>query len=62
MKKPLIVLSPQSMPMEAPFKENYHYSNCFNSAAIIKAGGIPVIPAFLKEEEAEELLERADGL
>ena len=62
MKKPMIVLSPQRMPMEAPFSGDYHYTNSFNTAAILKAGGLPVLPPFLTEAEARSLMEQADGL
>ncbi len=64
MKKiPLIVLSTRQMPMEEPFKnEGYSYSNTFNTNAITNHGGIPVIPQFLNEAEAEQLMEKADGL
>ena len=62
MKKPIIVLSPQKMPMEAPFGGDYHYTNTFNTAAVLKAGGLPVLPPFLTEAEARSLMETADGL
>ena len=60
--KPIIVLSPQTMPMEAPFCGTYTYSNSFNSDALLEAGAIPEIPAVQEAAEAEELLRRADGL
>ena len=62
MKMPLIVLSPQEMPMEAPFQNRYHFTNAFNTSAILKAGGIPVLPPELDDAAAEALLARADGL
>ena len=62
MKKPIIILSPQEMPMEAPFQGQYHYTNSFNTAAIRRAGGLPVLPPFLTREEADSLMARADGL
>lgn len=64
MKKPLIVLTPQVKPMEAPFDgvAKYNYSNNFNTRRILKRGGMPIVPAFLSEEEALELMERCDGL
>lgn len=63
MKTPLIVLTPQNMPMEDPFENAaYNYSNGFNTRAILKNGGMPVIPTFLNEEQALELMEKADGL
>lgn len=62
MCSPMIVLSPQAKAMEEPFQRFYHYSNSFNTDAVRKAGGIPVIPSFLEPEEARALLERADGL
>ena len=62
MKTPIIVLTPQNMPMEEPFKKPYNYSNGYNTSAILKWGGMPVIPTFLNEEQALELMERADGL
>ena len=62
MKKPVIVLSPQAMPMEQPFRQHYHYTNNFNMSAIRRAGGLPVLPPFLEQDEAFALLERADGL
>lgn len=63
MKIPFIVLTPQNMPMEAPFEDAaYNYSNTYNTRAILKNGGMPIIPTFLSEEQALELMERADGL
>ena len=63
MKTPLIVLTPQNMPMEEPFVNvPYVYSNGFNTAGILRNGGMPVIPPFLNEEQALELMEKADGL
>ena len=62
MKKPLIVLSPQAMPMEAPFQSSYHFTNRYNIDAIRRAGGLPVLSGFLGQEEAEALLQQADGL
>ena len=62
MKTPIIILTPQNMPMEEPFKKPYNYSNGYNTSAILKWGGMPVIPTFLNEEQALELMERADGL
>ncbi|MBR4036528.1 MAG: gamma-glutamyl-gamma-aminobutyrate hydrolase family protein [Oscillospiraceae bacterium] len=62
MKTPLIVLTPQNMPMEAPFQRAYNYSNGFNTSAIVKRGGVPVITTFLDEEKAMELMKKADGL
>ena len=51
MKTPIIVLTPQNMPMEEPFKKPYNYSNGYNTSAIIKWGGIPVIPTFMTDEQ-----------
>jgi len=62
MKRPVIVLTPSSMPMEAPFNMHYTYTNGFNTGAISKLGGLPVIPQFVTEEMAEQLMEMADGL
>ena len=62
MKKPVIVISPQAMPMEEPFRQNYHYSNAFNTDAIVRAGGLPVLPPYLEKDDAFELLSMADGL
>lgn len=62
MKKPLIVLTPQRMPMEAPFNGNYHYTNSYNMTAIVKAGGLPLLPPYLDEAAARDLMEQADGL
>lgn len=62
MKLPLIVLTPQNMPMEEPFDKPYNYSNGYNTSAIVNAGGVPVIPTFLNEEQAMALMEKADGL
>lgn len=62
MKKPIIVISPQNKPMEKPFDSVYNYSNNFNFSAILRNGGIPVMPSFLNEKEALELMENADGL
>ena len=62
MKTPLIVLTPQNMPMEAPFQQAYNYSNGFNTSAIVKRGGVPAITTFLNDEQAMELMKKADGL
>lgn len=62
MKTPIIVLTPQNMPMEAPFDKPYNYSNGYNTSAIVNRGALPVIPAFLSDRQALELMERADGL
>ena len=62
MKKPLIVLTPRTKPMEEPFAMVYNYTNSFNTDIIRKLGGIPVISGLLDDEEAEELMEKADGL
>lgn len=62
MKTPVIVLTPQNMPMEEPFDKPYNYSNGYNTSAVLKWGGMPVIPTFMNEEQALELMERADGL
>ena len=62
MKKPLIILTPQNMPMEEPFDLPYNYSNAYNTRGIRVGGGLPVIPTFMSEEEAEELMQQADGL
>ena len=43
MKKPLIILSPQQMPMEAPYLGKYSYSNSFNSSALLDSGALPLI-------------------
>lgn len=62
MKKPLIILTPQNMPMEEPFDLPYNYSNGYNTRGIVMGGGLPVIPPFLTEEDAELLMQQADGL
>lgn len=62
MKKPLILLTPQIMPMEEPFQANYNYTNCFNTGAILAAGGMPIIPSLSDDENAESLMSIADGL
>ena len=54
MKKPIIILSPQQMAMEEPYKGKYSYSNSFNSSAVLNAGGLPLIPPYLNYEEALE--------
>ena len=61
-KKPVIVLTSQAMPMEEPFRQDYHYSNAFNTDAIVRAGGLPVLPPYLEKDDALELLSSADGL
>ena len=62
MKRPVIVLTPQAKAMEAPFQRLYHYTNSFNTDAVRRAGGLPVLSGFLEPEEAGELMERAQGL
>ncbi len=62
MKTPLIVLTPQNMPMEAPFRQAYNYSNGYNTSAVVKRGGVPVLTTFLDDEMAVELMKKADGL
>ena len=62
MKKPLIVITPQRMAMEQPYQGGYYYSNSFHCAAVTEAGGIPLIPPFLPEADADQLIARCDGL
>ncbi len=62
MKKPLIVLTVQNMPMEEPFDLPYNYSNGYNTRGVIMGGGLPVLPPFLTEELTDELMQQADGL
>lgn len=62
MDKPLIVITPQSKPMEEPFLGQYSYSSTYNTSAILAAGGLPVIPPFLEDDDAEELMTAAHGL
>ncbi len=63
MKRPVIVLTPARMKMEAPFENGeYNYTNSYNTDAILRNGGLPVLPPLLDEEQALELIERADGL
>lgn len=62
MNSPLIVLSPQELPMEAPFRQHYYKTNAFNTDAVRRAGGIPILPSYADPETAEALLSRADGL
>ena len=62
MKTPLIVLTPQNMPMEEPFDKPYNYTNGYNTSAVLRYGGMPVIPTYLNEEQALELMKKADGL
>lgn len=62
MKKPLIVLTVQNMPMEEPFDKPYNYSNAYNTRGVLLGGGIPVLPPFLTEELADQLMQQADGL
>ncbi len=62
MKKPIIVLSPQSKPMEAPFDMVYNFSNGFNFNAISQRGGIPIISEMVDNNQAEQLMEKSDGL
>lgn len=63
MKKPLIVITPQEKPMEKPLDmARYIYTVNFNADRIVKRGGIPIIPPFLSEDDAEKLMERCDGL
>ncbi len=63
MKRPIIVLTPARMKMEAPFENGeYNYTNSYNTDAILRNGGLPVLPPLLNEEQALELMEHADGL
>ena len=62
MKRPVIVLTPANMPMEAPFDLPYNYTNAYNTRAVLENGGLPVMPPFLTEAEADQLMEMADGL
>ena len=62
MDKPLILITPQTKPMEEPFQGQYTYLNTFYTSAILAAGGIPVTPPFLDEGDAEMLAASADGL
>ncbi len=62
MKKPLIVLTVQNMPMEEPFDQPYNYSNAYNTRGVLVGGGLPLLPPFLTEELADQLMAQADGL
>jgi len=62
MKKPLIVLTVQNMPMEEPFDKPYNYSNAYNTGGVLMGGGLPLLPPFLTEEQADQLMAQADGL
>ena len=62
MKRPVIVLTPTNMPMEAPFELPYNYTNAYNTRGILQNGGLPVMPPFLTEEQADQLMSMADGL
>ena len=62
MKKPMIVITPQKMTMEAPYEGVYHYSNSYYGEAVLAAGGLPLIPPFLSDDTALTLMEAADGL
>lgn len=62
MNNPIILITPQNMAMEAPFQGQYNYSSTYNTSAVLDAGGIPLIPPYLNEEDAESLMSRAHGL
>lgn len=62
MNKPLILITPQNKPMEEPFQGQYNYSCTYNTSAILAAGGIPVIPPFLGDADAQTLMASAQGL
>ncbi len=62
MKTPFIVLTPAKMKMEEPFDQRYTYTNGYNTEAILRAGGVPVVAGFMTDEQAMEFMAKADGL
>ncbi|MBQ6850578.1 MAG: gamma-glutamyl-gamma-aminobutyrate hydrolase family protein [Oscillospiraceae bacterium] len=63
MKKPVIVISPQTHEVKnLPFEMKMYATPEKNAWQLQQRGAIPVMPSFLSEEEAEQLMAMADGL
>ena len=63
MKKPVIVISPQTHEVKGlPFEMKMYATPEKNAWQLAQRGAIPVMPSFLSEEEAEQLMAMADGL
>lgn len=63
MKKPVIVISPQTHEVKGlPFEMKMYATPEKNARQLAQRGAIPVMPSFLSEEEAEQLMAMADGL
>ena len=63
MKKPVIVVSPEHQKLSMPpFEVTLLATSEKNAWQLQQRGAIPVIPAFLSEEEADRLMAVADGL
>ena len=63
MKKPVIVISPQTYDVKGlPFELNMYATPEKNAWQLQQRGAIPILPSFLNEEEAEQLMAMADGL
>lgn len=63
MKKPVIVISPQTYDVKGlPFEMKMYATPEKNAWQLQQRGAIPVLPSFLSEEEAEQLMDIADGL
>lgn len=63
MKKPVIVISPQTHEIKnLPFEMKMYATPEKNAWQLQQRGAIPVMPSFLSEEEAEQLMAMADGL
>ena len=63
MKKPVIAISPQSTPIPLGNFQIKLYSTMYDNADVFTArGALPVIPAFMTDEDAEEFMSHCDGL
>ena len=63
MKKPVIVISPQTYDVKGlPFEMNMYATPEKNAWQLQQRGAIPILPSFLDEEEAQQLMAMADGL
>lgn len=63
MRKPVIVISPQTHEIKnLPFEMKMYATPEKNAWQLQQRGAIPVMPSFLSEEEAEQLMAMTDGL
>lgn len=63
MRKPIIAVTPQSTPLAIRELKVNLYSTLYDNAdRFTERGAIPIIPSFINDKDAEELMAQCDGL